>query len=148
MLLIFKKQIEKNVHNYKYLPVVPIPFSGHFEIESLGIYVFLDQGPYMHSLEHLVDHYNQFSDGLPCRLLYPVSPEAPLLPLPPSMCIYAPTTAPRLLGRNRICSYPSNLKPVDDRNEYENREVLRRVRHSRDDIPIEAVNILEAIGNN
>ena len=102
----------------------------------------------MHSLEHLVDHYNQFSDGLPCRLLYPVSPEAPLLPLPPSMCIYAPTTAPRLLARNRICSYPSNLKPVDDRNEYENREVLRRVRHSRDDIPIEAVNILEAIGNN
>ena len=100
----------------------------------------------MHSLEHLVDHYAQFADGLPCRLLYPVSPQAPILPLPPSMLIYAPTTAPRLHSRNRICSYPSNLKPVLQGETYENNEVLRRVRHSRDDIPIEAVNILEAIG--
>ena len=30
----------------------------HFEIEKQGIYFFLDQGPYMHSLEHLVDHYS------------------------------------------------------------------------------------------
>ena len=81
MFFIIKRHVEKiyiinNLYNVL----------EHFEIESLGIYVFMDQGPYMHSLEHLVDHYAQFAEGLPCRLLYPVSPQTPILPLPPSMC--------------------------------------------------------------
>ena len=42
----------------------------HFEIETQGIYVFLDSGPYLHSLEHLVDHYSIYADGLPCRYVY------------------------------------------------------------------------------
>ena len=44
----------------------------HFFIESRGIYVFLEEGPYMASLSELVDHYSRFSDGLPCRLTYPL----------------------------------------------------------------------------
>jgi tyrosine-protein kinase len=35
----------------------------HFVIETRGIYVFLDAGPYMPSLEHLVDHYTRYPDG-------------------------------------------------------------------------------------
>ena len=44
----------------------------HFEIETQGIYVFLDSGPYLHSLEHLVDHYSIYADGLPCRYVYTI----------------------------------------------------------------------------
>merc|ERR1719277_1541516 len=46
----------------------------HFEIEKQGIYFFIDEGPYMMSLEQLVQHYSRFSDGLPCQLKFPVKP--------------------------------------------------------------------------
>ena len=45
----------------------------HFVVETRGIYVFLDAGPYMISLEHLVDHYSRYPDGLPCVLRHPIS---------------------------------------------------------------------------
>ena len=44
----------------------------HFEIVKQGIYFFLDQGPYLLSLEHVVDHYKRFSDGLPCSLKHAI----------------------------------------------------------------------------
>ena len=68
--------------------------------------------------------------------------------MPLSSKIYAPCVAPapRLQNRERNCSYPSNLKPVDKRNAYENNEVLRKVRHSRDSIPFEAIHIIHPIG--
>lgn len=44
-------------------------------------YVYIDQSPYMPSLEHLVQHYMRFSDGLPVNLRYPVPP-TPKPPLP------------------------------------------------------------------
>lgn len=47
----------------------------HFEIEKQGIYFFIDEGPYMMSLELLVDHYSRFADGLPYKLAYPIAPE-------------------------------------------------------------------------
>ena len=62
------------------------------------------------------------------------------------MTIYAPTIAPRLQNRQRICSKPYNLKPVDKRDDYENNEILRKVRHSRDSIPFESIHIIHAIG--
>lgn len=45
--------------------------------------LYIDEGPYMLSLEHLVQHYTLFSDGLPTNLRYPVQPKPkPPLPLP------------------------------------------------------------------
>lgn len=44
-------------------------------------YLYIDQGPYLPSLEHLVQHYMRFSDGLPVNLRYPVPPK-PKPPLP------------------------------------------------------------------
>lgn len=44
-------------------------------------YLYIDQGPYLPSLEHLVQHYMRFSDGLPINLRYPVPPK-PKPPLP------------------------------------------------------------------
>ena len=40
----------------------------NFKIEKRGIFHCLDEGPYMTSLELLVDHYSNFADGLPVRL--------------------------------------------------------------------------------
>lgn len=44
-------------------------------------YLFIDEGPYMTSLEHLIQHYTMFSDGLPINLKYPVTPK-PKPPIP------------------------------------------------------------------
>lgn len=51
------------------------PSNAHFQMK----YSYIDQGPYMPSLEHLIQHYMRFSDGLPVNLRYP----APPLPKPP-----------------------------------------------------------------
>lgn len=46
-------------------------------------FLYIDEGPYMPSLEHLVQHYMHFSDGLPINLRYAVPPKPkPPLPLP------------------------------------------------------------------
>lgn len=37
---------------------------------------YIDEGPYMRSLEHLIEHYMRFSDGLPTNLKYPVKPKS------------------------------------------------------------------------
>ena len=55
--------------------------------------------------------------------------------------------APRLKHRERIGSYPSNLKPVDRRSAYQNNAILRQVRHSRDNIPNESLLLVEVIGD-
>ena len=44
----------------------------------------LDTGPYMVSLEHLVDHYMRFPDGLPIEIRNPVSTKLQLPPKTPS----------------------------------------------------------------
>lgn len=49
-----------------------------------GKYLYIDDGPYMASLEHLVSHYMEFADGLPVTLRYPVEPKPrPPVPLVP-----------------------------------------------------------------
>jgi hypothetical protein len=37
-------------------------------------YYFIDDGPYLDSLEHVVDHYTRWKDGLPSTLHVPVRP--------------------------------------------------------------------------
>eukprot|EP00092_Neocalanus_flemingeri_P028200 GFUD01030624.1.p1 GENE.GFUD01030624.1~~GFUD01030624.1.p1 ORF type:complete len:807 (+),score=129.29 GFUD01030624.1:58-2478(+) len=188
----------------------------HFEIEKQGIFFFIDEGPYMMSLEHLVQHYSRFSDGLPCQLLHPVKPRevsasldvsttswdflhsrsssmststpssSPKPParvnsklIPPSIPTKSklaefhgnqicnevatlrmddkvkkkkpdkddnPTVPPRVPFRGFPTSLPSNLKPVDKRKLYENNETLRRVRHSKDNIPLESIKLTLIIG--
>lgn len=49
-----------------------------------GQYLYIDDGPYMLSLEHLISHYMEFADGLPVTLRYPVEPKPrPPVPLIP-----------------------------------------------------------------
>ncbi|XP_062559479.1 tyrosine-protein kinase Shark isoform X2 [Armigeres subalbatus] len=53
----------------------------HFIIQRKQNYLFIDDGPYMTSLEHLIEHYTRFSDGLQTNLKYPVPPK-PKPPIP------------------------------------------------------------------
>ena len=162
----------------------------HFEIEKQGIYFFIDEGPYMMSLEQLVQHYSRFSDGLPCSLRYPVKPvevqlstdtlprdflsishsrtsstiSSALLPSPmvpdkspqmlQEMAMLSvqnnihPNLPPRVPQRGPSSStvLPSNLKPMDPRQCYENNDTLRRVRHSKDNVPLESIKLTQVIG--
>lgn len=43
--------------------------------------LYIDEGPYMPTLEHLIQHYQRFSDGLPVNLRHAVPPK-PKPPLP------------------------------------------------------------------
>jgi len=53
----------------------------NFQIHDRDKYYFIDNGPYLDSLEHLIQHYTLFPDGLPNKLEVPVSP-AVIPPLP------------------------------------------------------------------
>lgn len=44
-------------------------------------WLFIDDGPYLESLERLIEHYSSVPDGLPTRLTTPVPPK-PKPPLP------------------------------------------------------------------
>ncbi|GIX89198.1 tyrosine-protein kinase HTK16, partial [Caerostris extrusa] len=53
--------------------VPPHPYSSR----SSWFHENLDEndGPYLHSLEHIIDYYSRMADGLPTNLLYAVAPE-------------------------------------------------------------------------
>ncbi|XP_013134682.1 PREDICTED: tyrosine-protein kinase shark [Papilio polytes] len=53
----------------------------NFIIRKEGQWLYIDDGPYLESLERLVEHYSRVPDGLPARLLTPVPPK-PKPPLP------------------------------------------------------------------
>lgn len=50
----------------------------HFEICKRGQYYYIDYGPYLESLEHIVGHYMNHADGLPAELQRPIKPPVPL----------------------------------------------------------------------
>ncbi|GAB6021261.1 hypothetical protein CHUAL_003875 [Chamberlinius hualienensis] len=49
----------------------------NFEIQREGKFFFIDNGPYLESLEHLVGYYATIADGLPTRLQNPVRSVVP-----------------------------------------------------------------------
>lgn len=51
----------------------------HFQIQRKDQYYFIDDGPYLDSLEAVVEHYTLMPDGLPTTLQRPVPP----MPAPP-----------------------------------------------------------------
>lgn len=114
-------------HDWQYL---------HYEIMKQGLFYFMEEGPFLISLEHFVDHYSKFRDGLRCELSNPVPPEPSTIPIP----------APRVQSRVFNAAKPSKLKPIDAFKPYENNDTLRRVRHSRDDVPFESVKLGYLIG--
>ncbi|XP_026497829.2 tyrosine-protein kinase Shark isoform X2 [Vanessa tameamea] len=53
----------------------------NFIIRKENEWLFIDDGPYLESLERLIEHYSTVPDGLPTRLTTPVPPK-PKPPLP------------------------------------------------------------------
>ncbi|XP_045459480.1 tyrosine-protein kinase Shark [Melitaea cinxia] len=53
----------------------------NFIIRNENEWLFIDDGPYLESLERLIEHYSSVPDGLPTRLTTPVPPK-PKPPLP------------------------------------------------------------------
>ncbi|XP_012283848.1 tyrosine-protein kinase shark [Orussus abietinus] len=53
----------------------------HFQIQKKGEFLYIDNGPYLPSLEHIVEHYRCMPDGLPGPLLHPIAP-GPRPPVP------------------------------------------------------------------
>lgn len=66
----------------------------NYVINKFNKFLYIDDGPYMHSLEHLISYYMTFADGLPVKLSKIVEP----IPKPP---IPIPT-----LPRNKIPKSP------------------------------------------
>lgn len=126
--------------------------SFNFEIGREVQFFFIDDGPYLESLEHLVQHYARWPDGLPCRLQVPVSPshgraaqmslEQPNQPLtsPSRNCLDVPPPLPK---RTPMSTSPNTLI---NRIDMENNNRLNTPSFSKENIPIEALDIGELLG--
>ncbi|CAG9855427.1 unnamed protein product [Phyllotreta striolata] len=92
----------------------------NYIIHSKNGYLFIDDGPYLESLEHIVEHYSLMSDGLPIELLYPVPPK-PKPPVPefstmprPNKNKIAPKVAPKTIPVDDLHSkhFPSQFANI------------------------------------
>ena len=64
-------------------------------------YLYIDNGPYLPTLDHLIEHFMRFSDGLPVNLKYAVPPKPkPPLPLFSTM----PRTQKRSISESPLVS--------------------------------------------
>ncbi|XP_054738146.1 tyrosine-protein kinase Shark [Anastrepha obliqua] len=80
--------------------VLTLLFEGqvkNFKISQSSKYLYIDEGPYLPTLEHLVEHFMHFNDGLPINLKYAVPPE----PKPPQPLL---STLPRNKCKNKTLS--------------------------------------------
>lgn len=66
----------------------------HFQIQTQDSFYFIDDGPYMDSLEILIEYYMTVVDGLPTKLQHPIPPK-PSPPLPNSPHPSLASTLPR-----------------------------------------------------
>ncbi|XP_011505874.1 PREDICTED: tyrosine-protein kinase shark [Ceratosolen solmsi marchali] len=59
----------------------------HFQIQKRRNFLFIDNGPYLPSLEHVIEHYRCMPDGLPGPLIHPIVPvpKPPIPEMPPSI---------------------------------------------------------------
>ncbi|KFM71953.1 Tyrosine-protein kinase HTK16, partial [Stegodyphus mimosarum] len=57
------------------LSVVHNSHTFNYEIQRKDKFYFIDDGPYLDSLEHIIEHYSRMADGLPTNLMYAVAPE-------------------------------------------------------------------------
>ncbi|XP_043274492.1 tyrosine-protein kinase Shark [Venturia canescens] len=83
----------------------------HFQIKKQNECLFIDNGPYLSSLEHVVDHYRCMPDGLPGPLVYPIppGPRPPIPEMPPS--IFNGNTLSKKRGSCPKTSYTESRLP-------------------------------------
>lgn len=97
----------------------------HFIIQQSSKHLYIDEGPYLPSLEHLVQHYTTFSDGLPVNLRFPVPPK-PKPPLP----LFS--TMPKSVPKKQLSANALNLT-TDPSTVQVMRTAQRNLSHPGDD---------------
>ncbi|CAO1443093.1 unnamed protein product [Diamesa tonsa] len=102
---------ERNMCKY----VITLLFNSelkNYKIDVAGKYQFIDDGPYMLSLEDLIHHYQIFSDGLPVNLRFNVEPQPkPPVPIPPRTTLKKHTLTDMKFSRKS--SLPNNLSAIN-----------------------------------
>lgn len=87
-------------------------------------YLYIDEGPYMTSLEHLIQHYQISSDGLPINLKYPVPPK----PKPPIPLF---STIPKKNSHKFSPSAPENIQyALGEKSDTNNHNPFSRAKSS------------------
>ncbi|XP_015602408.1 tyrosine-protein kinase Shark [Cephus cinctus] len=95
----------------------------HFQIQKKRDFLFIDNGPYLSSLEHVVEHYQCMPDGLPGPLNHPIAPvPRPPIPEMPASIFNGNTLTKKkqtLNKRKEDEALPMRVPthPVDDINE-------------------------------
>lgn len=82
----------------------------NFIISQQGKYLFIDDGPFLESLEHIVEYYSFISDGLPTVLITPVPPK-------PKPQVPDCSTMPRIKKVHRTIALKMNTLN-DDKKSY------------------------------
>lgn len=101
----------------------------NYIIQQQGKHLFIDNGPYLESLEHIVEYYTFISDGLPTTLRNPVPPE-PKPPVPEFSTMPKPKkkTTLRTQTSKSISSHFHNIKFVgnfvSNNNNYKKDDVI------------------------
>ncbi|KPI95017.1 Tyrosine-protein kinase HTK16 [Papilio xuthus] len=100
----------------------------NFIIRKEAQWLYIDDGPYLESLERLVEHYGRVPDGLPTRLLIPVPPK-PKPPLPEFSTMPRTKKSPTRAALNQSLSLvkrdilgdtqPSPVPPVANNNAFD-----------------------------
>lgn len=119
----------------------------HFLISKQREFYFIDNGPLLDSLEHLVEHYSTTADGLPTILQVPVKPK-PKPPLPPAMFSTLPSKGRRAYRGsegNATMPLPPKTKPrrsLDVNMNNNSQEIIPQVF-----IPNDSIILKEVIGD-
>ncbi|XP_071442937.1 tyrosine-protein kinase Shark isoform X2 [Hetaerina americana] len=88
----------------------------HFQIRKKDKFYFIDDGPYLESLEHVIGHYSMLSDGLPAILGRPVTPKKASTP-PPLPPLPAELQSPHTTQVNGVSrGIPPPLPPFHNRS--------------------------------
>ncbi|KAJ8681018.1 hypothetical protein QAD02_016805 [Eretmocerus hayati] len=110
------------------IPVLTVMYNKqtyHFQIQKRRSLFFIDNGPYLPSLEHVIEHYKCMPDGLPGSLVYPIAPiPKPPIPKMPASIFNGETLRKKknanlkILPKSPDISYqqPSSSNPQDERS--------------------------------
>uniref|UniRef100_T1IN98 non-specific protein-tyrosine kinase n=1 Tax=Strigamia maritima TaxID=126957 RepID=T1IN98_STRMM len=79
----------------------------NFEIQQQDNFYFIDDGPYIESLEHLIAHYMIMADGLPTNLARPIKPTKR-----PSLAFINPIS--NLVKNDRLSKSNPNLLAISE----------------------------------
>lgn len=124
-----------------------------------GKYLYIDDGPYMLSLENLISHYMEFADGLPVALRHPVEPKprppVPLVPpikrksiemspskrtMSPSLPLASPGTSEHMnnnsINESPKSSWMNSLPSVFSRKKKQNRSMSKDEKSMPDISPV------------